>query len=74
MPITLSVPPGVVRDVQTFAARNGTTLDALVLAYLVKTASVERKARGRHKENPVLKFCGILPKEEVSRLRSVVSE
>ena len=74
MPITLSVPPRVVRDVQTFAARSGTTLDALVLAYLVKTAVAERKARSKHRENPVLKFCGILPKEETERLMSVVSE
>ena len=74
MPVTLSVPPKVVRDVESFAARSGTTLDALVLAYLVKTATEERRARSKRSRNPVLKFCGILPKGEAERLNAVVSE
>ena len=74
MPITLSVPPKVVHDVQSFAARSGTTLDALVLAYLVKTATEERRSRSKREANPVMKFCGILPKGEAARLSAVVSE
>ena len=74
MPVTLSVPPKVVRDVESFAARSGTTLDALILAYLVKTATEERRAHSKRSRNPVLKFCGILPKGEAERLRAVVSE
>ena len=74
MPVTLSVPPKVVRDVESFAARSGTTLDALVLAYLVKTATEERRTRSKRSRNPVLKFCGILPKGEAERMRAVVSE
>ena len=70
MPVTLSVPPKVVRDVESFAARSGTTLDALVLAYLVKTATEERRTRSKRSRNPVLKFCGILPKGEAERLRT----
>ena len=62
MPVTLSVPPKVVRDVESFAARSGTTLDALVLAYLVKTATEERRTRSKRSRNPVLKFCGICPR------------
>ena len=74
MPVTLSVPSKVVRDVESFAARSGTTLDALVLAYLVKTATEERRTRSKRLRNPVLKFCGILPKGEAERLNAVVSE
>ena len=74
MPVTLSVPPKVVRDVESFAARSGTTMDALVLAYLVKTATEERRTRSKRSRNPVLKFCGILPKGEAKRLSAVVSE
>ncbi len=74
MPITLTVPPAVVDEVQSYAARSGTTLDALVLAYLMKTAAAERKTRKRRVANPVLKFCGTLPKGEAERLMAVVAE
>lgn len=70
MPLTLEVPTSVARDVQTYASRRGTTIAALVLEYLARTASAER--RTRKSENPVLKFCGILPKSEADRMQSVV--
>ena len=45
---------------------------ALVLEYLARTASAERRA---HKAgNPVLKFCGVLSKDEADRMSAVVAE
>ena len=70
--MTLTVPPSVVRDVQTYASQRGTTIDALVLEYLTKTAAAVRRA---HKcGNPVLKFCGVLPKGKADKMLSAVSE
>ena len=72
MPLTLTVPPSVARDVQTYASQRGTTIDALVLEYLTRTASIVRRAHRR--ENPVFRFCGVLPKGTADKIRSAVSE
>jgi len=71
MPLTLTVPPAIARDVQTYASRRGTTMAALELEYLARTASAERRA---HKAgNPGLKFCGVLSKDEADRMSAVVA-
>ena len=45
---------------------------ALVLEYLARTASAERRA---HKAgNPVLKFYGVLSVDEADRMSTVVAE
>ena len=72
MPLTLTVPSAVARDVQTYATRRGTTMAALVLEYLTKMASAERQAR--KSENPVFKFCGVLSKGEADRMSAAVAE
>ena len=72
MPLTLTVPPAIARDAQTYATRRGTTMAALVLEYLAKMASAERQV---HKSgNPVLKFCGVLSKDEADRISEAVAE
>ena len=72
MPLTLTVPPAVARDAQTYATRRGTTMAALVLEYLARMASAERRA---HKSgNPVLKFCGVLSEDEADRISEAVAE
>ena len=72
MPLTLTVPPAVARDVQTYAMGRGTTMAALVLEYLSKMALAERQTR--KSENPVLKFCGVLSKGEADRMSAAVAE
>ena len=72
MPLTLTVPSAVARDAQTYATRRGTTMAALVLEYLARMASAERRA---HKSgNPVLKFCGVLSEDEADRISEAVAE
>lgn len=72
MPLTLTVPPAIARDAQTYAMRRGTTMAALVLEYLARMASAERRA---HKSgNPVLKFCGVLSEDEADRISEAVAE
>jgi hypothetical protein len=48
------------------------TIDAFVLEYLTRTASIERKTQKR--KNPVLKFCGILAKGSADKILSAVVE
>ena len=72
MPLTLTVPPTIAHDVQMYASKRGTTITALLLEYLAQTASSERKS---HKsENPVMRFCGVLPKGAAEKMMAVVSE
>ena len=47
-------------------------MTALVLEYLARMASAERRA---HKSgNPVLKFCGVLSEDEADRISEAVAE
>ena len=70
--MTLTIPPSVARDVKTYASRRGMTIDAFVLEYLTRTASIERRTQKR--KNPVLKFCGILAKGSADKILSAVAE
>ncbi|MBQ2629991.1 MAG: hypothetical protein IJG13_09970 [Kiritimatiellae bacterium] len=72
MPLTLTIPPAVARDVKAYASRRGMTIDAFVLEYLTRTASIERRTQKR--KNPVLKFCGVLTKGSADKMLSVVAE
>lgn len=72
MPLTLTVPPAIAHDVQTYASKRGMTITTLLLEYLTRTASSERKS---HKtENSVMRFCGVLPKGAADKMMAVVSE
>ena len=70
--MTLTIPPSVARDVNAYVSRRGMTIDAFVLEYLTRTASIERKTQKR--KNPVLKFCGILAKGSADKILSAVAE
>ena len=72
MPLTLAIPPSVARDVKTYVSRKGMTIDAFVLEYLTRTASIERRIQKR--KNPVLKFCGVLAKGSADEMLSAVAE
>ena len=68
----LSATTAVARAVKTYASRRGMTIDAFVLEYLTRTASIERRTQKR--KNPVLKFCGILAKGSADKILSAVAE
>ncbi len=72
MPLTLTIPPSVARDVKTYVSRKGMTIDAFVLEFLARTASIERRTQKR--KNPVLKFCGVLAKGSADKMLSAVAE
>ena len=72
MPLTLTIPPSVARDVRTYVSRKGMTIDAFVLEYLTRTALLERRTQKR--KNPILKFCGVLAKGSADKMLSAVAE
>ena len=58
MSITLSAPPSVIQDVRAYATRNGTSLNALIRAYLEQIAEQEQKARKAESEKVLQFFMG----------------
>lgn len=70
MPITISAPQTMVDEATDYAASRGMTLSELLLNYLAKV--IEQKKR--EKENPFMKFCGILSHAEANELQAIVNE
>ena len=70
--MTLTIPPSIARDVNTYVSRRGMTIGAFVLEYLTRTAYLERKTHKR--KNPVLKFCGVLAKGSADKMLSAIAE